>query len=356
MSAGATGPAARPELSDRTKLEMEAGNKLNQYYRGPGASPPQSKPDPAAKVGVQAKSTTGRPGIFIVPNEPTASATAFAGLPTESLVEGIESEVCSADRSQAPRVLPKSIVPFTATVTLTANKAEDRGNKPQLPSPGTEAAETSGAAAMVKQPNIQGSKGETADQSSRKDQSQQSKQQTVPNVSQPSGDVRDSFSKPNPIKPNFENFPLELKSLTNWVLWRFLAPSSNGGKWRKVPFQPNGKTADTTDRSTWSGFDECCAAYNRGGFDGVGFVFDGEIGKDGLSYCGVDFDDCVRDGKVQPLAQNRMEQLNTYSELSVSGTGIHCIARAEPLDRPVKFDGVEVYTTARYFTFTGVAP
>ena len=37
----------------------------------------------------------------------------------------------------------------------------------------------------------------------------------------------------------------------------------------------------------------------------------------------------------------------------VSRTGIHCIARANPLDRIVKFDGVEIYTNARYFTFTG---
>ena len=176
----------------------------------------------------------------------------------------------------------------------------------------------------------------------------------MPNSGRVDGDVGDGLRKPTPIKPKFEDFPPELKSLPNWVLWRFLPPQSPGGKWRKVPFQPNGKTADTTDRSTWNGLDECCAAYTRGGFDGVGFVFDGELGADGLCYCGVDFDDCVRDGEIQSPALKRIEHLNTYTELSVSGTGIHCIARAEPLDRPVKFDGVEVYTTARYFTFTGV--
>jgi AAA domain-containing protein len=48
-------------------------------------------------------------------------------------------------------------------------------------------------------------------------------------------------------------------------------------------------------------------------------------------------------------------RLDTYTERSVSGTGFHCITRAEPLDHIVKFDGVEVYTKARYFTFTGIA-
>jgi hypothetical protein len=162
--------------------------------------------------------------------------------------------------------------------------------------------------------------------------------------------------KPIPIKPNFANFPAELKSLPNWVLWRYLPPKSNGGKWRKVPFQPNRKTASTVDRSTWSRFEQACAAYAHGGFDGLGFVFDGDIGADGLCYCGVDFDACVRDGtNVDSLARNRIKRLNTYTEASVSGTGFHCIVRAEPLDRIVKHDGVEIYTNARFFTFTGRA-
>jgi hypothetical protein len=181
-----------------------------------------------------------------------------------------------------------------------------------------------------------------------------SEQQPGPNASQAGGERGDRLGKPSPIKPEFENFPAELKSLPNWVLWRYLPPKSNGGKWRKVPFQPNWKTADTTDRSTWSRLEECCAAYARGGFDGVGFVLDGEIGADGLCYCGVDLDSCIEKGKeVHSLARSRIKRLNTYTECSVSGTGIHCIARAKPLDRIVKFDGVEIYTSARYFTFTG---
>ena len=180
-------------------------------------------------------------------------------------------------------------------------------------------------------------------------------EQPGPSAAQAGDEHRDSLRRPIPIPPTFTNFPEELKSLPNWVNWRYLPPKSNGGKWRKVPFQPNGKAADTTNRSTWSRFEECCAAYTRDGFDGVGFVFDGETGADGLCYCGVDFDACsIENGKaVHPLALSRIKQLNTYTECSVSGTGIHCIARANPLDRIVKFGGVEIYSGARYFTFTG---
>jgi hypothetical protein len=172
-------------------------------------------------------------------------------------------------------------------------------------------------------------------------------------VTRPSGKTG-TLASPQLIPPDFERMPPELKLLNNWVLWRYLPPKSGSGKPRKVPFQPNGQTASTTDRSTWSGFEECCAAYALGGFAGVGFVFDGAIGDEGLCYCGVDFDSCTKDGNdVHSLARSRIKRLGTYTERSVSGTGFHCIARAKPLDRMVKFDDVEVYTNARYFTFTG---
>jgi hypothetical protein len=159
--------------------------------------------------------------------------------------------------------------------------------------------------------------------------------------------------RPIPTKPNFVSIPAELKSMHNWVVWRYMPPKRLGGKWRKVPFQPNGNAASTVDRLTWYSFDGCCAVYTQGGFDGIGFVFDGEIGPDGYTYCGIDLDHCVENENIQSLAKSRIKLLNTYTEVSVSGTGIHCIVRAPPIDRIVKFDGVEVYTKSRYFTFTG---
>src|SRR5436190_22585967 len=93
-------------------------------------------------------------------------------------------------------------------------------------------------------------------------------------------------SPPTTLPPNFEEMPGELKVLKNWINWRYLPPKGTG-KWRRVPFQPNGRPASTTDRSTWSNFKECCAAYERGGFSGVGFVFDGKPEANVLVYDGV---------------------------------------------------------------------
>src|SRR5262249_21888920 len=156
--------------------------------------------------------------------------------------------------------------------------------------------------------------------------------------------------------PNFDNIPAELKALPNWLLWKYMPPSKPSQKWRKVPFQPNGRAASTTKPNTWNTFDACRGAYEHGGFDGVGFVFDGAIGPDGLCYIGIDFDGCTSsnsDGVMIELhQQQRIERLNTYTERSPSGEGIHCIIRGEPLTMG-KHDNVEIYSHARYFTFTG---
>jgi predicted P-loop ATPase len=166
--------------------------------------------------------------------------------------------------------------------------------------------------------------------------------------------------KPRALRPRFANFPAELKALPNWLMWRHLPPERPGQKWRKVPFQTNRKSASSTDSSTWNTFEACCAAYNGGEFDGVGFVFDGEVGDDGFCYVGVDLDNCIDEqGRLLEPALSRIAELQTYTETSVSGTGIHCIVRAEP-GATVKYNSVEkghsleLYSGARFFTFTGV--
>ena len=49
-------------------------------------------------------------------------------------------------------------------------------------------------------------------------------------------------------------------------------------------------------------------------FDGIEvFVFDWRtIGRDGLCYAGIDFDACIEDRKLQPLAKSRIKALKTY--------------------------------------------
>src|SRR5437879_4428146 len=121
---------------------------------------------------------------------------------------------------------------------------------------------------------------------------------------------------PTFLRPNFGGMPDELKQMNNWVVWRYLPPTSKGGKWRKVPFQPNGKLADSTDRITWSRFDECCAAYAAGGFSGAGFVFDGVPNENGLVYAGVDFDSEAFEANRSASTADWIKRLGSYVETS----------------------------------------
>jgi hypothetical protein len=164
---------------------------------------------------------------------------------------------------------------------------------------------------------------------------------------------------PPTLPPTFANIPAELRALRNWVMWRYVQKPDKK-KPDKVPFQPNGKHAKTNDSSTWNTFDNCRAAYNGGRFDGIGFVFDGKVGDDGLCYAGVDFDDCIENGSLLEPARSRIERLQTYTERSVSGAGIHSIIRAKPGTTtkhisPDKGRSIEIYSKERYFTFTGAS-
>jgi primase-polymerase (primpol)-like protein len=69
-----------------------------------------------------------------------------------------------------------------------------------------------------------------------------------------------------------------------WVLWKYKKLKS--GKYTKPPYQPNDKKAKPNDPSTWVTFAEALAAYERGGFDGIGIcLLNIDLG-------GFDCDDC----------------------------------------------------------------
>src|SRR5262249_25556178 len=165
--------------------------------------------------------------------------------------------------------------------------------------------------------------------------------------------------KPTASAPQFEHIPPELRALPNWIMWRYEPPDRpDNPKWKRVACTLHGRRTDAANRtSDWTTLDRCQAAYQRGIagdgplFDGVGFCFDGEIGPDGYCLTGVDFDDCCHDNVVVLKQKDRINRLNTYTEQSPSGRGFHCIGRSLPLT--LKTDDVEIYSSRRFFTFTG---
>jgi len=174
-------------------------------------------------------------------------------------------------------------------------------------------------------------------------------------------------TKPTALTPIFENIPAELREYSQFVVWKFDYVEGKEGKeekWAKVPYSPlTGRRARTHDAAnpkspyrekhweTWGSFDEAKSRYQRGGYDGIGFVF-----TEGDQFVGGDIDHCIgEDGALKDTAAFALPFVNTYTEISPSGTGVKFIARAStvPGGKGNKKKDVEMYPHGRYFTLTG---
>ena len=134
-------------------------------------------------------------------------------------------------------------------------------------------------------------------------------------------------------------------------MWRTV---ERDGKPTKVPLTTNGRPASSTDPETWGTYEACERVLRNGRYDGIGYVF-----AEDDEYFGVDLDHCVTDGVVHAAAMEIVRRLNSYTEFSPSGTGLHTIGRGAVNGRrnrtkktPWGHD-FEVYDRARFFTVTG---
>jgi putative DNA primase/helicase len=142
-----------------------------------------------------------------------------------------------------------------------------------------------------------------------------------------------------------ENIPVALRARPQWVLWRLV---ERDGKPTKVPYTLRGTRADVTNPNTWATFDTVLDAYRRGKFDGVGFVLTANAGI----VC-VDLDDARNGEGWTPEAQEIVRLLNTYTEVSPSGEGLHVWAFGSLPAGRRRRNGIEMYDSGRFITVTG---
>src|SRR5215211_2420572 len=139
-----------------------------------------------------------------------------------------------------------------------------------------------------------------------------------------------------------------IRDLRQWVCWR---SEERDGKSTKIPYSPiTGRRASSTNPDTWGGYPEAVRACRKRGYDGLGFVF-----TEDDPFCGVDLDGCLDPltEEIEPSAWTIIEELDSYTEVSPSGTGVHILVRAalpEGRNRKGRF---EAYDRGRYFTVTG---
>jgi hypothetical protein len=133
---------------------------------------------------------------------------------------------------------------------------------------------------------------------------------------------------------SYDNIPAELRVLRQWVV---TGPD-------KQPATPGTLTpASVTDPTTWGSFES--AAAHKDKF--IGFVFTGND-----PYVGIDLDAPVNE--VQEAHHKLIcREFQTYSEVSMSGKGVHLIAKGSIGGKGRRRERVEVYDQDRYFVFTG---
>lgn len=132
----------------------------------------------------------------------------------------------------------------------------------------------------------------------------------------------------------------------------------------KVPKNPiTGGNAMADKPETWGTLTEAINAVNRFNFSGIGFQFgialDNAQALDTSRITGIDLDHVVHsDGSLEPFAEDIIALLDSYTELSPSGTGLHilCKGRLPNLGRKKKLSNgciIEIYNNRHYFTVTG---
>ena len=152
--------------------------------------------------------------------------------------------------------------------------------------------------------------------------------------------------------PNFETMPEALKQHPRWMVWKAeLQPTKEEPeKMGKVPYMVNGKyRASFNDSKHWLSFEQAKAAYEKGGFDGVGVV----INRNDRLVC-VDLDDF--EDMLHIPAEKYNLTIYSYTELSPSEKGLHVwIKGQKPLDCGTNKNGVEMYgnETNTFMTVTG---
>lgn len=149
--------------------------------------------------------------------------------------------------------------------------------------------------------------------------------------------------------PHFypDQFPSALLTLPQFVAWRY---EERDGKATKLPISVRtGRLALTNAPSTWATLEEVLP-YARQHEYGVGFVFTATD-----PFAGVDLDRCIEAGHILPWAWEIVRTLDSYTEVSPSGTGLKVYITATlPQGRRGWGDGHGMYDRTRFFTLTGV--
>ncbi len=148
--------------------------------------------------------------------------------------------------------------------------------------------------------------------------------------------------------------PQAMRDRKQWLLWKLETVQGRDGL-QKVPYyvagrKRGGELGGPKDRAALAEFDAVLKRYAASAdFAGIGFAF---LDGDGLIGIDLDWKHNVT-GDAEPLHNTIMERVQSFTEFSPSGKGVHIIVQGQCDSFKSDAIGVEVYCGGRYFTCTG---
>ncbi|MDB1104714.1 phage/plasmid primase, P4 family [Lentilactobacillus parabuchneri] len=150
----------------------------------------------------------------------------------------------------------------------------------------------------------------------------------------------------------YGQIPAELKQLKRWGVYKKIWKPERK-KFTKIPINPmTGNGGKTNDESTWTDFKTALAAVSRLNLDGLAFYFK-------PPYIGIDVDNVADDieefthGDTDNIVSDFMKHTNSYSEISLSGKGLHIIVKGTINGEKRRHKNCEMYEDGRFFAMTG---
>lgn len=155
------------------------------------------------------------------------------------------------------------------------------------------------------------------------------------------------------LSKQYQDVPNELKSLKRWVCFKI---EKHETKTDKIPINSlTGKRAKSNDSTTWTTFKVAIMGCVKYKCDGLGFMLgDGIFGVDLDNHINPETNEYeLLPEKFEELSNEFITALDSYSEKSWSGNGVHIICAGKLPGSRRKTTCVEMYETGRFFAFTG---
>jgi len=144
----------------------------------------------------------------------------------------------------------------------------------------------------------------------------------------------------------YPSIPESLKELRIWLPFR--TTPRQDGRLNKIPCTQEGRHGKYTNQKIWLTYGCAIAAMRKHGLAGIGIVVTAELGL-----VLIDLDHCFTDDAFDPTAERFTAVLDTYTEVSYSGDGLHAIAGGHLLWAANKRGMFEMYDQNRFFVMTG---